>query len=232
MVHIGDLIRHAHDAPFRRCRPGALCVGHDAVAHLPRQVQAPAVLFQLVHHTQALHVVLEAVRAQLIQRALPGMAKRRVAQIMGKADCFGQIFVQPQGAGNGPRDLRDLQRMGQSGAVQVSLRREEHLRLLFEPSERLAVQHPVTVTLEHRPDRVLLFRQHAAAALVAEGSPRREGHMFDLFCALTYIHTKSPSLFVAIPPLCFGTADPNCCVCGNCSTPALSKGEKACRFAK
>ena len=69
--------------------------------------------------------MLEAVRAQLIQRALPGMAKRRVAQIMGKADRFGQIFVQPQGAGNGPRDLRDLQRMGQSGTIKPRLEAAE-----------------------------------------------------------------------------------------------------------
>ena len=166
MVHIGDLIRHAHDAPFRRCRPGALCVGHDAVAHLPRQVQAPAVLFQLVHHTQALHVVLEAVRAQLIQRALPSMAKRRVAQIMGKADRFGQIFVQPQGAGNGSGNLADFQRVGQPGAVVVALRRKKHLCFLLQPPETFTVQNSVPVTLVAGPQVIFRFRGAAAKALL------------------------------------------------------------------
>ena len=105
MVHKGDLVGHAHDASLRRCRPRSLGVGHDAVAHLPCQVQAPSVLFQPVHHTQALHIVLEAIRAELVQRLFTRMAKGRMPQIMGQTDGLGQILVEPQGPGNGTGDL-------------------------------------------------------------------------------------------------------------------------------
>ena len=80
-------------------------MGHDAVAYLPRQVQAPAVLFQLVHHTQALHIVLEAIRAELVQRLFTRMAKGRMPQIMGQTDGLSQILVEPQSTGNGAGDL-------------------------------------------------------------------------------------------------------------------------------
>ena len=80
-------------------------MGHDAVAHLPGQVEALAFFFQLVHHPQALHIVLEAARAQLVQGPLARVAEGRVAQIVGQADGLGQVFVQPQRPGDGAGDL-------------------------------------------------------------------------------------------------------------------------------
>ena len=41
------------------------------------------------------------------------------------------VLVVAEGAGNGTGDLRDLQRMGQPGAVVVTLRRKEHLGFVF-----------------------------------------------------------------------------------------------------
>ena len=39
--------------------------------------------------------------------------------------------------------IRDsFQRVGQAGAIEVALRREEDLRFLLEPPGRLAVEHP------------------------------------------------------------------------------------------
>ena len=175
--------------------------------------------------------MLEAIRAELVQCLLTCMAKGGMPQIMGQTDRLGQILVEPQGPGNGAGDLRNLQCMSQPGPVQIAFRREKHLRFLLEAAEGLAVQHPVTVSLEHRPDRVLFLLHHPSPALVAESRPRCKGQMFDLFRALSYIHTGSPPFF-SIPPLCFGTADPNCCARGNCSTPGLSKGEIPCRFTK
>lgn len=172
--------------------------GHDAVAHLPGQVQAPAVLFQLVHHPQTLHIMPESLRAELVQRALPCVAKGRVPQVMGQADGLGQILVETQGAGNGASDLRHLQRVGEPGAVEVALRREKYLRFLLEPPERFAVDDPVTVPLEHRTDRVLLFGPHPAPAGIAECCPGGQGQPLDLFGALSYIH-QEPSLSVFSP---------------------------------
>ena len=140
----------------------------------------------------------EPLRAELVQCALSRMAKGRVSQVMGQADGLGQILVEAQGTGNGAGDLRHLQRVGEPGAVEVALRREEHLRFLLEPPERLAVDDPVTVPLEHRTDRVLLFGSHPAPAGIAECCPGGQGQPLDLFGALSYIH-QEPSLSVFSP---------------------------------
>ena len=64
----------------------------------------------------------EPLRAELVQCALPCVAKGRVPQVMGQTDGLGQILVETQGAGNGAGDLRHLQCMGEPGAVEVALR--------------------------------------------------------------------------------------------------------------
>ena len=132
MVHKGDLVGHAHDASLRRCRPCPLGVGHDAVAHLPCQVQALSVLFQPVHHTQALHIVLEAIRAELVQRLLTRMAKRRMSKIMSQRDCFHKIFIQPQRLGYGPGNLGYLEGMRQPRTVMVTLGCQKYLCLILK----------------------------------------------------------------------------------------------------
>ena len=200
MVDVGDLVCHAYDAPFRGGSPGAFGVGHDTVAHFPAQVEAPALFFQLVHHPQALHIMLEPARTELVERPFSGVAKGRVAQVMGQADGLGQVLVQAQGAGNGAGDLRHLQRMGQPGAVQVPFRGQEYLGLLLQAAERLAVQHPVAVTLKHRAQRILRLRHRPAAAGIAEGRPRCKGQVFDLFGSLAHIHAGPLPFLVLLPP--------------------------------
>ena len=200
VVDKGDLIRQAHDAPFRGSCPCALGVGDDAVAHLPCQVKPLAVLFQSIHYTQALHIMVEAVRAKIVQRFFACVTKGSMSQIMRKADGLGQILVQAQAPGDGAGDLRDLQCMGQPGAVQVALRREEHLRFLLETPEGLAVQHPVAVPLKHRAQRILRLRHDSAAACIAEGRPRCKGEVLDLFGSPAHIHTDPPFIFRASPP--------------------------------
>ena len=231
VVDKGDLIRQAHDASFRGSCPCALGVGDDAVAHLPCQVKPLAILFQPVHYTQALHIMVKAFRAKIVQRLFACVAKRGVSQIMRKADGLGQILVQAQAPGDGAGDLRDLQRMGQPGAVQVAFRRKEHLRFLLETPEGLAVQHPVAIPLEHRAQRILRLRHDSAAACIAEGRPRRKGKMLDLFGSPAHIHTDPPFVFRA-SPLPSARSRSQLLRCGNCSTSAVSKGEVRCRFAK
>jgi len=85
------------------------------------------------------------------------MTERRVAKIMAQSDGFGQILVEPQGFGNRACDLGDLQRMGQPRAVMVTERREKNLCLMLEPAEGLAVDDPVSVPLESRPEKMRLF---------------------------------------------------------------------------
>ena len=72
----------------------------------------------------------KAAGAQAVQRALPRVAKGGMAQVVAQGDGLGQILVQPQGASDGAGDLRDLQRVGQPGAVMVPLGRKKDLGVL------------------------------------------------------------------------------------------------------
>ena len=101
----------------------------DALAGLESQVQAVVsrvTLFKRINDAQALQVVLKpgtvgvAALQAGIESVLPGMAKRGVAQIVGQCNRFNQVFIEPQAAGNGPPQLRDLQRMRQPGAKQIT----------------------------------------------------------------------------------------------------------------
>ena len=200
VVDIGDLVGHPDDPAFGGGGPGPFGVGDDAVAHLPGQVEAPAVLFQPVHHPQALFIVLEAAGAQGVQRPLPCVAERGVAQVVGQGHRLGQVLVEAQGPGDGPGDLGHLQRMGQPGAVEVPLRREKDLGLLLQPPERLAVDDPVPVPLVDRPEGVLGLGARPAAAPVRKAGPGRQGQVFDLFRAQTDVHSSSLTFhFTGLP---------------------------------
>ena len=59
----------------------------------------------------------------------------------------------------------DLQRVGQPRAVVIALGRDEHLRLVLEPPERLAVHDPVAVALERRAQAAVVLRAHAVGRL-------------------------------------------------------------------
>ena len=119
MVHIGNAVRITHRTPLQRGGPGALGVAHQAVAHLPGEIQAGEAALQPIHHPQALLIMAETMGAQLVQRPLPCMAKGGMPQIMPQGNGFGQILVQAQRPGNGAGNLIHLQRVGQPGAVMI-----------------------------------------------------------------------------------------------------------------
>ena len=153
VVDIGDAVGDAHDAALeglRHLRPGVV---EDAVAHLPRQVEAAAVVLQHVDDAQALLVVVESAgRGSRSSSALfAGVTERRVAEVVPERDRLGELLVEPQHLGDRPRDLRHLERVREPRAVVVAVRREEHLRLVLQPAERLAVDDAVAVALERRP---------------------------------------------------------------------------------
>ena len=94
---------------------------------------------------------------EFIQDILTDMAKRGVTEVMTEGDRLGQVFIKVQGSGYGAAYLGDFQRVSQSGHIMVTQRRDEHLGLMFEPAESLAVDNAVTVTLESGPYRAGLF---------------------------------------------------------------------------
>ncbi len=113
---------------------------HQAFPRLPRQVQTGEVgvfLFKFLDDAQAVAIVLEAtvVFHQATQNRLSFVAKRRMAEIMREGDGFGEVFVQPERAGDAARDARDFHGVRQARAQVVAGAVEKNLRLVFEPAE-------------------------------------------------------------------------------------------------
>jgi len=148
-----------------------------------------AVVLQHLHHPQRLLVVAETA-AQLaqggVQRLLAGVPERRVAQIVAQRHRLGQVLVQAQGPGHAAGDARHLQRMREPGAEVVATRRDEHLRLVLQPPERLAVHDPVAVALKRRAQRAVLvgLGQRPPTGVVGAHGERRQRLLLDGLDAL------------------------------------------------
>src|SRR6185437_12502737 len=150
-----------------------------AFSALERQVEPSKLgiaLLELIDHAQGLQVVLKApVWAHaLVERVLPGVSERGVAQIMGEADRLGKRLVQSEGARDRAGDLRHLDRVGDSGSIQVALVVDEDLRLVDQPAEGVRVNDSITIALELGPVRRLRLGIPAAARLLVAGGVRRQ----------------------------------------------------------
>jgi hypothetical protein len=125
----------------------------DSFAHVVRQIQPRLVvaLLETVHDADGLVVVLEAAGLGLalpeepVEDVLPGVAERRMPEIVPDRDRLGQVLVQSQGPRDAPRDLRDLERVRQPRPEMVALVGDENLRLVLEAAERARVNDPVPV---------------------------------------------------------------------------------------
>ena len=154
VVDVGDPVDEPHDPALERRRLArAAGVAQDAVAHRRGQVEP----LDHVDDAQRVLVVAEAAaeaRAPgAVEHVLADVPERRVAEVVPEPDRLRQVLVEPQRARDRARDLRRLERVGEPRAVVVALRRDEHLRLVLEPAERLAVHDPVAVALERRAQR-------------------------------------------------------------------------------
>jgi hypothetical protein len=84
-----------------------------------------------------------------LKRILAGMAERRMAEVVGEAESFGQILVEPEGASHRTADLRDFDAVGQPDAVMVAVGRDKDLGLVAKAPERNRVDNPVAVALKY-----------------------------------------------------------------------------------
>ena len=152
VVDVRDAVDDLDDAALERLRRDGPGVVEDAVAHLVREVEAAAVALEHVDDAQRVLVVPEAAVEALAQRrveaGLAGVPEGRVAEIVAEPDRLREILVEAQGARDGARDADGLERVRQPRAVVIALGRDEDLRLVLEPAERLAVGDAVAVALE------------------------------------------------------------------------------------
>src|SRR5690606_35272456 len=109
-----------------------------------------------------------------------GVAERRVAKVMGKAQGLGQILVKAERAGHRPADLGDLDRMGQTDPEMVAVGSDEHLRLMPQAAKGHRMDNAVAVALEDvaRAARTPIGLQVGPAARLAwlRGKVRMQGH--------------------------------------------------------
>ena len=128
MVDIGNLVRAADNLTLQRLRPGFPCVAHNTHAHLIGKIQALPVLFQHVHHPQALLIVVEGLAHALGQRRFSCVAFRR---LMHKT----QVFLQPEGDHYRTRMTHTLEVSRIAGTITRALGLNEDL------SEAIAMGH-------------------------------------------------------------------------------------------
>ena len=95
---------------------------------------------------------------------LADVAERRVAEVVAeRRSPRSRSSLSAQRARDGARDPARLERVREARAVVVALGRDEHLRLVLEPAERLGVDDPVAVALERRAQRRVRLRRERAA---------------------------------------------------------------------
>jgi hypothetical protein len=73
----------------------------------------------------------EAALMQPVQHLLSGMAERGMTQIVTQGYGFHEILVEQEGFSDCPRDLGDLEGMGEAGPVVVVGGEKEDLRLIL-----------------------------------------------------------------------------------------------------
>lgn len=101
--------------------------------HFPAEIEPLAVdigPFEPRQHTNRVRIMVKPalIHHRSLQRIFARMAERRMADIMRKAQCFGQILVEAKQARYRPADLRDLQTVRQPDTIMIAVGRDKHLR--------------------------------------------------------------------------------------------------------
>ena len=171
VVDVRDAVDEPDDPALERRRLGGTArMAEDPVADRLGEVEALPVALEHVDDAKRVLVVLEAKSEPLsqavVERLLADVSERRVPEIVTEPDRLDEVLVERQRASDRARDLRHLERVGEPRAVVVAARRDEHLRLVLQPAERLAVDDPVAVALK---------RGAQAAVRLRPGAQRRVG---------------------------------------------------------
>jgi hypothetical protein len=133
-------------------------------------VVAEGLRLQPGQQPQGLGVALEPPDAgcRVREHSLPVVAERRVAEVVCERGGLDEVGLTAQRPCQVPRDLGDLEAVGQPVADEVVALRPHHLGLRREPTARRGVHEPGAVTLE----RGALGRRDAFGRLVHPALPR------------------------------------------------------------
>ena len=152
-----------------------------AFEHFVREIEAGefgVAGFEQFADAQRLRVVVESavIAEAFVEHVFARVAEGRVAKVVGDSERFDEIFVEPQGAGDGAGDRRDFQRVREPRAMVVAHLAGEDLRLVAQAAEGGAVQDAVAVALVRsairmrrlgiaagRPSRRCAWRREPAA---------------------------------------------------------------------
>jgi len=99
-----------------------------------------------------------------VERILPGMAERRVAEIVGEAQCLGEILIDGEHPRHRARNLGDFERMGKAGAVVIAFVLHEDLRLVLQAAKRGGMDNAVAIALVARSGRAFRLGMKPSAA--------------------------------------------------------------------
>jgi hypothetical protein len=110
-------------------------------------------LLKVFDNSQRMQIVVEPLSMPLqaaIQRALTGVPKRRVPDVMNQCEGLSEISIEPQRRRHLPGHLRDLDRMRQPAAKMIRRAACKYLRLSGQPAECSRLNDTIPVTLEWR----------------------------------------------------------------------------------
>src|SRR5258708_6746619 len=143
----------------------------DALQRFPGQVEPVEfgiAMFQRCDDAQALRVMVEpAMGFQTgIQRALAGVAERRMAEIMGQRQRFRKILVETKLPGQRAGDLRHFERVGQPGAVMIAFMEHEYLGFVLQAPKRGGMNDPVAIPPERAAGLARRLREQPATAAI------------------------------------------------------------------
>jgi len=148
--------------------------------------------------TDNLQTISEDIRDE--DRFLSGMAKGRVAQVVGQRDGFHQIFVELQGPGDRAAQLGDFERMGQPGSKQVTFMVQEDLRLVDQAPESGGMHDAVAVALVLGSGRRRLLGMKPAARPRGIAGMTSQDHLRRAGSSARSLHSRVPRERHAAPP--------------------------------
>src|SRR5713226_5780065 len=129
---LGFAPRRGLEAAFRRGT-----VLQDAIQRLLCEIQARAVVLELLRDTDALLVVTEPLGQKTREQLLADVAEWRVADVVAERHRLDKILVEPERTRDRAADLIHLEDVREPRSVVIADRSEEDLRLVLGAPEGL-----------------------------------------------------------------------------------------------